>query len=105
LIIIEHDPLLYEESEVMIELFSQAMRDAAKDAQSFYSPRTSIPGGSDQKYQYSILLRRKAEICNDLTARTYAKVLKNKEKCWLQSECNLGSVRSTLLPIVNGNLS
>ena len=34
LIIIEHEPPLNEEPEGMMELISQAMRDAAKDAAS-----------------------------------------------------------------------
>jgi hypothetical protein len=41
LIIIEHDPLLYEDGQGMVEYVSQGLLDAAKEAAVLlYSPRT-----------------------------------------------------------------
>jgi DNA polymerase I len=41
LVIIEHDPLLYEDAQGMVEYVSQGLLDAAKEAAVLlYSPRT-----------------------------------------------------------------
>ena len=41
LVIIEHDPLLYEDAQGMVEYVSQGLHDAAKEAAILlYSPRT-----------------------------------------------------------------
>jgi hypothetical protein len=57
LIIIEHDPLLYEDTGMM-ELVSQAMRDAVKEAAvlALLTGNRYVPGGSDQKCRPRILL-------------------------------------------------
>ena len=50
LIIIKHDPLLYEDAKGMVEYVSQGLHNAVKDAAVLlYSPGTdTFPGGSDQ---------------------------------------------------------
>lgn len=61
LIIIEHDPLLYENVQEMVEYVSQGSYDAAKDAAVLLCSPRNFPEGYDQKCRQGILLRRGAK--------------------------------------------
>jgi len=63
LIIIEHDPMLYEDAQGMVEYVSQGMHDAAKKGRSpaLLTWNRYFPGGYDQKCRPIILFRRGAE--------------------------------------------
>jgi hypothetical protein len=62
LIIIEHDPILYEDSQEMVEYISQAMRQASQEASTVILAWSGpILGRPSQAGRSSVLLRRRAK--------------------------------------------
>jgi len=79
LIIIEHDPILYEDSREMVEYISQAMRQAAQEATVLlYSPGVDPFLEDLTRVRSSILLRGRTTTTPRLSVKTWLKMKDQK---------------------------
>ena len=75
LIIIEHDPMLYEDAQRMVEYVSQGLHDAAKEAAVLlYSPGTDTFLEDMTRNADSILLRLGSRARTKLISKAYQKL-------------------------------